>query len=489
MPEPAVSEEPKSARVPKATSVSPGQIIGDRYRIDEPIGEGGMGFVCRATHVGLDTPVAIKLIRPDFKDDAEFVRRFLNEARRAAVLKSERVTRVHDVGQLDSGEPYLVMELLEGVELDKYLEAHGPLAALDAVNVALQICEALAEAHAAGIVHRDIKPGNAFLVRRADGRFAVKILDFGISKQMLDATTGVTSLTNHDQSLGSPHYMSPEQMLDPSSVDHRSDIWSVGVVLFELLSGQRPFDGTSMPEVCAKVLTAPAPVLRSVRPDVDPELEAIVMQCLEKKPEARYRDVAALGQALQRFACIHASGETHVIDTTAFFEPVVDAVPDELHAGPDDLGSLPPLARPSAPPPPRARRAHWVGALGVAAAVALTLVAFGRASVVGAGGAPLVRAWPWHAAAALGDGPRAAPMDEGSSRTYPLAVAADGARAELERDRVVTEASADAELPTELAPSPGEIRQRIERYQRWLDDQGLMRLDSVEDEPAYMKEQ
>ncbi len=483
MPEAALSEEAKSARMPTSTSVSPGQIIGDRYRVDEPIGEGGMGIVCRATHVGLDTPVAIKLIRPDFKDDEEFVRRFLNEARRAALLKSDRVTRVHDVGQLESGEPYLVMELLEGVELEKYLQEHGPLSALDAVNVALQIAEALAEAHAAGIVHRDIKPSNAFLVRRGDGRFAVKILDFGISKQMFDGTTSVTSLTNHDQSLGSPHYMSPEQMLDPSNVDHRSDIWSVGVVLFELLSGQRPFDGTSMPEVCAKVLTAPAPPLRSVRPDVAPELEAIVMQCLDKNPDARYRDVAALGQALQRFACIHANGEAHVIETTAFFEPVVDVVPEEL-------GSLPPLARPSAPPPPeRTRRAHWVGAVGLAAAVALTLVAFGRASVVAAGGAPVVLAWPSQAAAALDDGPAPAPLDETGARTYPLDLAAHGALAEPERDRKGAATPGAAELPNELGLSPLEIRRRIERYQRWLDDQGLMRLDSIADEPSYMKDQ
>ncbi|HTQ04627.1 MAG TPA: protein kinase [Polyangiaceae bacterium] len=485
MSEPAVAEEPKSAREPRSArlpappAVNPGQIIGERYRVDEPIGEGGMGVVCRATHLTLDTPVAIKLIRPDFKDDGEFVRRFLNEARRAALLKSERITRVHDVGQLESGEPYLVMELLEGIELEKFLEERGWLAPLDAVNIALQICEGLAEAHAAGIVHRDIKPGNAFLVRRADGRFGVKILDFGISKQIDGAST---SITNHDQSLGSPQYMSPEQMLDPSSVDHRSDIWSVGVVLFELLSGKRPFDGASMPEVCAKVLTAPAPLLRTLRPDIDPELEAIVMQCLEKKPDARYRDVAALGQALQRFACIHATSEPRVVETTAFFEPVVDAVAE-------DLGSLPPLARSSAPPPRRSQRAHWAGALGVAAVMALTGVALGRAMAVG--GTP--RPFFGNAAATpvLASGPAPAPP-VAETRTYPFAFEVAGARAAPERERPGGAAAEDEAAPTaradEAALTPAEIRRRIERYQRWLDAQGLMRLDASDDEPSYMKE-
>jgi len=255
----------------------PGQVIGDRYRIEEPLGAGGMGVVCRATHLGLETPVAVKLIRPDFNADAEFVRRFLNEARRAAVLRSERIARVHDVGQLDSGEPFLVMELLEGMELGKYMQQHAPLPPSDALNIALQIGEGLAEAHANGIVHRDIKPGNTFLVRRADGRFAVKILDFGISKQLNDAAT---LNTNSGQSLGSPWYMSPEQMLDASRVDHRSDIWSLGVVLFEMLTDHRPFDGATVPEVCAKVLTTPAPSIRFWRPELDTELEAIVAHCL-----------------------------------------------------------------------------------------------------------------------------------------------------------------------------------------------------------------
>jgi eukaryotic-like serine/threonine-protein kinase len=480
---------------PTFASVAPGEIIGGRYRVEGPIGEGGMGVVCRATHLTLQTSVAIKLIRPDFKDDTEFVRRFLNEARRAAALKSERITRVHDVGQLESGEPYLVMELLEGIELEQYLNEHGPLPALDAANVALQICEGLAEAHASGIVHRDIKPSNAFLARRADGRFSVKILDFGISKQMVD---GSTSITNGDQSLGSPQYMSPEQMLDPSSVDHRSDIWSVGVVLFELLTGQRPFDGASVPEVCAKVLTAPASTLRSVRPSIDPELEAIVMQCLEKDPALRYPDIVALGQALQRYVCIHADSGSRLVETSSFFEPVVDAVADEL-------GSLPPLARAPAPFERRLRRAHFFGAFGIVATLALAGFAFGGSSLAAAHGVSSRLVTQWQNLPELKTGPEPAPLERGDE-SYPLMVAADSALAEPEHESSA-ESSADADEPTaedvapppaqSMAPAhasarpndylpPAEIRRRIERYQRWLDEQGLMRLDAIGDQPSFM---
>ena len=531
---------PVSQRVPKQPSVSPGQVIGERYRIDASIGEGGMGIVCRATHLGLETPVAIKLIRPDYKDDLEFVRRFLNEARRAAALKSDRIARVHDVGQLDSGEPYLVMEYLEGIELEQYLLLHGPLAPIDAVNVVLQICEGLAEAHACGIVHRDIKPSNAFLVRRVDGRFSVKILDFGISKQLID---GSTSITNKDQSLGSPQYMSPEQMLDPSSVDHRSDIWSLGVLLFELLVGKRPFDGATVPEVCAKVLTAPVPEPCAERPGIDPELEAIVLRCLAKNPAERFADVTLLGHALGRWACIHAQ-EAHIVETTAFF--------DGAPAGHiDDFGSLAPFSGDAGDDDPhdddggerpssyrRGRRARWVGWAALAVVVVLAAFGVGRSTLAVGGPVPSVPLhMPWDPL--LFTGPAPAPFER-TNQVYSLMVAADNARAEREKGDEVFEpeneavaaapdagtpaqAPADAGPPPSATPpldapsaapkapklerpgaapdaaqggaargatyglTPAEIRRRLERYQRWLDEQGLMRLDDANDQPAFMR--
>ena len=362
----SIVTDPQSASE-RVSAVAPGQVLGERYRVEEQLGSGGMGIVCRGTHIGLGTPVAIKLIRPDLIEDQEFVRRFLNEGRRAALLRSERIARVHDVGQLDTGEPYLVMEMLEGLDLGEYLERHGVLPTTDAVNIALQLSEGLDEAHRSGIVHRDIKPANTFLVRRPDGRFAVKILDFGISKQLAD---GVTTLTDARQSLGSPWYMSPEQMLDAAHVDARSDLWSLGVVLFEMLTGHRPFDGENVPEVCAKVLTTPVPRLSELRPDLDPELEAIVARCLEKEPNDRFPDASSLGIALGAYLTERAEpAEANIVPTVHFDS---------------GEGSIAPVATLGRTRRRRRYLAHAVGILGIAATFAVAALAFGKRAALSA---------------------------------------------------------------------------------------------------------
>jgi eukaryotic-like serine/threonine-protein kinase len=279
--------------------VVPGQLIGGRYLIGSIIGEGGMGVVCSATHVGLGTQVAVKLIRSDQQSDSASVERFLNEARTAASLKGEHIARVYDVGQLESGEPYLVMEQLEGVGLDSFIAERGPLSQGEAIDIVLQACEGLAEAHAVALVHRDIKPANLFLARRPDGELTLKILDFGISKRLVDSA--LKGLTEPGRSLGSPSYMSPEQMLDASLVDQRADVWSLGILLFELLTKQCPFGGASVPQVCAAVLTALAPVPSEQRSDIDAGLDAVVLRCLAKDPNDRYSSVAALAEALKPF--------------------------------------------------------------------------------------------------------------------------------------------------------------------------------------------
>jgi serine/threonine protein kinase len=219
----------------------PGEIIGESWRVEKILGEGGMGLVVAAVHLGLEQEVAIKFLLPEAMRNKVAVERFLREAKVAAKVKSEHVARVHDVGTLEEGGvPYIVMEHLEGLDLGKLIDQEGALPIEEACEIAIQACEALAEVHAAGIVHRDLKPSNLFVTRKADGSPAVKLLDFGISK--------LTSLGGEDPGLdpaltqtatimGSPSYMSPEQLKSTKEVDHRADVWSLGAVLYEAVTG------------------------------------------------------------------------------------------------------------------------------------------------------------------------------------------------------------------------------------------------------------
>jgi serine/threonine-protein kinase len=284
--------------------VAPGELLSGRYQVQRLIAWGGMGVVYEAKDIALQRKVALKVVRNDFATNEEAVARFLNEARAAATLKSEHAAKVLDVGQLESGTPYMVMEHLEGADLATILNRERPLPMQHAVDYILQACEAVAEAHAAGIIHRDIKPENLFVSRGPDGSDVVKVLDFGISKRLKAA--GTRSITNPASSIGSPLYMSPEQMKSPSNVDARSDVWSIGAVLFELVAGRSPFDADSVPEICAKVLSEPAPSLRDFRPELPEALAAVVMRCLEKEPERRVSSVAQLAIELEPFGSIHA---------------------------------------------------------------------------------------------------------------------------------------------------------------------------------------
>jgi serine/threonine-protein kinase len=216
--------------------IGPGDVIAGKYRIEAVLGAGGMGVVFLARHALLGGPVALKFLSRDFVGNPQAVSRFHREAQAAARLKSEHVVRVFDVGVHESGSPYIVMEQLDGGDLQRLLRNEGRLSVEHAVDLALQACSALAEAHRAGIVHRDLKPSNLFCVPRADGRFTLKIVDFGISK-LASADESVTVTGNF---IGSPAYMSPEQMDAPNRVDERADLWSLGVVLYECVTGKLP---------------------------------------------------------------------------------------------------------------------------------------------------------------------------------------------------------------------------------------------------------
>jgi serine/threonine-protein kinase len=262
-----------------------------------------MGIVYAAHHELLGQRVALKLMRREVAENAEAVGRFLNEARAAARIRSEHVARVLDVGTLEGGTAYMVLEYLDGADLSQVLELRGELPVTDAVDYLLQAVEGVAHAHALGIVHRDLKPPNLFLARRQDGENQIKVLDFGISK-VTGGVLGATSsgnLTATNAVLGSPFYMSPEQLLASKDLDARSDVWALGVIAYELLTRALPFDGENVVALFAAIQTSEPRPLRALRPDVPAALDAAIMKCLRRKREERFSSVSELARAMMPY--------------------------------------------------------------------------------------------------------------------------------------------------------------------------------------------
>ena len=289
--------------MPSEAPVRAGEVLAGKYRVERVLGLGGMGVVVAAMHIQLEERVAIKFLLPEALQNPDTVARFAREARAAVRIKNEHVARVSDVGTLDSGAPFMVMEYLEGQDLSDVVKSRGPLPVHEALDYLLQTCEAIAEAHSLGIVHRDLKPSNLFLTRGSDGAPLVKVLDFGISKvKPRGASMQEAALTKTASVMGSPLYMAPEQMVSTRDVDARADIWALGVVLYQLLAATAPFSGDTMTELCARILQEPPPPLSNVRSDVHPGLEAALLRCLEKERDRRYASVAELVTALAPFA-------------------------------------------------------------------------------------------------------------------------------------------------------------------------------------------
>ncbi|EYF01657.1 serine/threonine protein kinase [Chondromyces apiculatus] len=276
--------------------VQPGDVLLGKYKVERVLGQGGMGVVVAARHQHLGELFAVKFLLPEALKDEEAVGRFLREARASARLKGEHVARVHDVGRLDTGAPYMLMEHLQGSDLKEVVRSRGPLPVEEAIAYVLQACDAIGEAHALGIIHRDLKPANMFLIRRPNGMPCVKVLDFGISKQI---TPDNVDLTRTGAMLGSPLYMSPEQMFRTKHVDTRSDIWALGVVLYELVTGTLPFLAQTLTEVVGLVLQEEPLLPSQHRPGLPPALDAVVSRCLQKKPEHRFQSIEELMQALR----------------------------------------------------------------------------------------------------------------------------------------------------------------------------------------------
>jgi serine/threonine-protein kinase len=272
-----------------------GQIIGGKYRVDGVLGRGGMGVVVAGHQLSLDRPVAIKMLRSSLSEGGR--QRFTREAMVVARMTSEHAVRVFDAAE-EGGVPFIVMERLFGQDLASRLSS-GPLGVELSVRYALEACEASAEAHGLGIVHRDLTPSTCVLAEAPNGRQVLKVLDFGVSKQ-LDSALGPMGdgSTTDTGRLGTPAYASPEQLLSPRNVDRRADIWGLGIVLDQCLAGQRPFAASNLAQLGAAILASP-PVPFAKELGVPAELRAIVWRCLEKRAEDRYQTVEELASALR----------------------------------------------------------------------------------------------------------------------------------------------------------------------------------------------
>ena len=368
-----------------AAGVRQGDILAGKYRVERVLGIGGMGVVVAAHHLQLDERVALKFLLPDALRNAEAVARFAREARAAVKIKSEHVARVTDVGTLPNGAPYMVMEYLEGRDLDAWVKESGALPVEQAVDFVLQACVAVADAHALGIVHRDLKPANLFCVRRSDGQLSIKVLDFGISKMTDTSGSAPGSMTRTAALMGSPLYMSPEQMRSAKDVDAQTDIWALGIILFELMTGRTAFLADSVMELAIKVTTEPTPSIRSVRPEVPSALEAIVGKCLEKERRQRYGNVAELALALLPFAPSRAKATVDrisgIIDAAGLSAKTFAAPPAAQLAQPMapqvSAGTMRPVGRTTMGLP--ARKMTVVGAT---LSVAAVLVAVAGSAIV-----------------------------------------------------------------------------------------------------------
>lgn len=295
----AAALEPQETKVPEG--LHEGALVAGKYRVGRPLGAGGMGLVLAAVHEALGIAIALKVIHRESLRDPSLPARFVQEGRAAAKLKSDHVVRVHDLGTLEDGTPYLAMEQLDGVDLATLLEEKPRLGYEEAVEIVRQTCDALGEAHALGIVHRDLKPQNLFLVQRAGKPVHVKVLDFGIAKFLSQEQFQLQIATHSAAIMGSPIYMAPEQMRAAKAADGRSDLWSLGVIFYQLLVGKVPFEAESLPELCAMVLTEKAPKIDGVALGVPDALTEIVDKCLKTDPAERFATAEQLVEALAPF--------------------------------------------------------------------------------------------------------------------------------------------------------------------------------------------
>ncbi|MFT3776549.1 MAG: serine/threonine-protein kinase [Minicystis sp.] len=343
-----MSSSPVNASPDIASPVNVGDVLADKYQVERVLGVGGMGVVVAAKHLTLGERVAIKFLLPQAMERADVVARFLREGQASARLRSEHITRVHDVGKLATGAPYLVMEYLDGQDLGVILRDKGPLSPERAVDFVMQACEALAEAHAAGVIHRDLKPSNLFVIRRLDGTPSIKLIDFGISKVSVPSAEGMEGeMTATAVMMGSPLYMAPEQMASARDVDARADIWSLGIILHTLLTGLTPFRAATVMGVYEQIVQG-APPIRRQRADVPEGLEAAILRCLQKDRRQRFANVGELAEALAPFGPPDARAAASRIQRIILVRGPTGSIPPPP---PDDMAAPVAAATPATPQP------------------------------------------------------------------------------------------------------------------------------------------
>lgn len=292
-----VAWDPKSSH-----EVLVGMTIDGRYKVRDLLGGGGMAAVFDGEQVTNGRPVAIKVLPFQMVQQRESMKRFFNEAKLTAALSDANICSIYDYGTLEDGRPYYVMEKLHGQSLSEQIKKQGVLAMLDAVEIVMQVLSGLRTAHKQGIIHRDVKPANVFLHERADGRIQVKLLDFGVAKEiggLLGTSEDTTQLTHTGCVMGTPFYLSPEQILGNRDVDGRVDLWAVGVVLYECVAGKRPFIARNFPELASKIVYDAHRPMWERRPATPEALQQVVDRALAKSPEARYQKASHFLRDLQ----------------------------------------------------------------------------------------------------------------------------------------------------------------------------------------------
>jgi eukaryotic-like serine/threonine-protein kinase len=398
----------------------PDDVLAGKYRITRMLGEGGMGIVAEAVHMGLDHRVALKLLKRDMVRP-EHRERFFREARAAGALRSEHVVAIKDVDTLPDDTPFLVMEYLDGADLGSVLVSRGTLPVEEATDYILQACHAIAEAHTLGIIHRDLKPANLFVTHRVDGSRLVKVLDFGIAK--IIGPELARDLTTTSQYMGSPSYMSPEQVRSAKRVDARSDLWALGVILYQLVAGTLPFDGESTGDVFVKISTEPPRPFTPPTPA--PGLEAVILRCLQKAPEERYQDILELAAALAPFAGVTGRARAEAVARVAG-RPLLP-VPAPAPAAPPTVTTLGASAGQSRAFSIRTRRGAAIAVL-AAAIIAASAWRYLRVADTGASVAPA--APPARADSSAASVAPAAPPARADSSAASVAPAARPARAD-----------------------------------------------------------